>query len=249
MDLEKIKAQIAVIKDKVFDNIDKHFNEYYIDDILDSKEFDLINDPINDFDWYLYWTDIKEDLIGIFNQFFQKQHLSPTEHEILCECVSLKRELDKKIGAIPNFKEYETIDLLNYFEPPKIPPLALNVHISIKTIHNLHSYLLTHKYISDIEYQSFENHFNENDFSQIPIKWNKDAIKFVAFINVLYKSQVFDIQGDYKDKKWELVKLHFSKSDGSHFNTNVLSSRASQINYLRYYEQFKEELARQIVRT
>ena len=242
MDLEKIKSQLTILKNKVSDNEDRYFNEYYIDDILDAREYDLINNPITDFDWFLYWTDIKEDLTSIFSLFFQKETLNKSEYEVLCECVGLKRILDTKITKLPKWKEYESIDVIDYLESKNIPSYSLSKTIDIETIHNMHEFLITEKFISEISIGQFTKHFTDNTPNLIPIIWAKDAIRFVAFINSLYTLKIVDIKGPYKDKKWELAKQHFRKTDHSKFSTNILSNRSAQINYKEYYKFFETHL-------
>ncbi|WP_319229675.1 hypothetical protein [Draconibacterium orientale] len=242
MDLKKIKAQITSLENKLTKEEEKYFIQYYIDDILDSREYELINNPITDFDWFIYWTDIKEDLSTIFSLFFQKEKLNSTEYSVLCECVGLKKLIDSKITNLPKWKEYESIDIIDYFESKRIPPYTLSDRTSTRSINNLLDFLISQELIEPISLKDFKNHFEIDESDTAPIIWKKDAIRLAAFINSLYNLNLIEIKGEYKDKKWELAKLHFKKSDQTPFDTNMLSNRSSQKNYNKYYKFFEAKL-------
>lgn len=235
MDLEKVKAQIAELKDKVVDNVDKYFNDEILLDVFDSGEFDIIDKPIDEMDWYLYWKQQAYDLREIFYYLFnQKQN--KTVSSLLNDCVELKKVIDKNLLSNPH---YNFNDLMEWFgvevdvkTHKNYIPLTNDKLLNSKIVNTLHENLLKAGFIES-DFDQFNTIFSLPTSNPVPIKWFGTEIQIIALfdsmisLGIIPKTLIHRLSyfittffinklgNEFKDKQIVVVKSNLIKSKDS----------------------------------
>jgi hypothetical protein len=230
MDIENINERITDIKERAIDNVDLHFNQYILDELINLRDSEyFLIDSVN---WAIYWTDILADLKPLMDEIiieFEKSKTGELIHEALTDCIELKKLIDSKIMAyeLEILKE-EQVDIYEIYKYAgvKVDKPRLPSHIrftkSQVVLKELHKGLKrTFGYIDDSN-PDFCLHFNDTKRKFKKIRWNADDQDLAMLILLLVKHELIAKIYTRRINQVYLIKNHFLNQDGELFKESSL---------------------------
>jgi len=245
MEIKEFEKQIALIKEKAIDNVDKHFNEFIINDINIEGVIEYL---IGEDDWYNYYVNLCRDINDLIYDIVNSEINDEKKHEILFQCVAIKRIIDKNILSNPTYNE-DTVkfdifdfDIKKFREEIKnkdkenqyIEVLGNKEEIT-NTIKKLYGELYNIGFLN-CSFDEFANHFKPNSFDINLTKWHSTESRIVALFDLLIKEKI--ISPKYKDNKYQTISQHFINKHGKLFKPKQLSIVTSKREFTK--EEYKE---------
>lgn len=172
MQTPDIKKELDLLTEMAISNVDFHFHNYVLDDILECGKVEYL---IDNQSWLLYWVDVSERLNYLMNR-LMLDYLNGTK-EYYCdlqECTKIKSVVDAKLIENPTFENNEVFEFLGFELNRDQNSKHFNVIGSnankLTIIEKLHNLLTANGYI-DIGISDFLIHFKKSNESFTQIKW------------------------------------------------------------------------------
>lgn len=236
MQTPDIKKELDLLTEMAISNVDFHFHNYVLEDILECGQVEYI---IDNQSWLLYWVDISERLNNLMNKLIIDYLNGVKDHySDLQECTRIKTIIDKKLIENPEFDTNEVFDFLgfelNKNQNSKLINVAGSNESKSSIINNLY-HLLSDKGYIEIEINEFNLHFKDSSDSLHKIKWLGTEVQLVGLFNKLIEKKV--IPRFYQFNYLKLITYHFVNKNGKAFNEKQLSVSRSKLLNIELFEE------------
>nr|WP_319272369.1 hypothetical protein [uncultured Draconibacterium sp.] len=222
MDLEKIKAQIATFKDKAIDNVERNFNDYILEDLIEYTNENSDYYLIDSMNYYLYWLELAIDLNPIIKNLTSSFNRDKSYKIVLNEYLQLKAEVDKKLiyyySLTKNENQTNLIEIgEDISNEISINTKSITEPIEIQESYNQNDALLDSLYhLLRNEWKSincesglFKEHFYIKRKMTNRITWNDKTETLLALIKELIKSNIIINNLSRQQDICLLISQHF----------------------------------------
>jgi len=188
MDAESLKKEIAELEEKVFTNVDYHFNIHILEDYEDIAGFQFFY-LIDDHDWYLYWLYIEKDLLSLLEFLIPAPGLMDETQKVL----TFKRIVDEKLLNLTDQDHNKIYIDLELWEDPNKKYSSDTNYLRLNVFENdleeaisiFYSYLRNHAFISNDHSVAFNRNFMVADKPIEKIIWEKYMNQLVGMLKYL----------------------------------------------------------------
>jgi hypothetical protein len=248
MNPSQLEKQINEIRDKVIENVDKHFNAYISEDLqeINDDEYYLIDSE----SWSIYWAERLGELKPLMDTILIEMQSDADKSRISDlwnDCISLKRVIDSNIVKyeIESKKEeivnqYEVFNFLGFKTdlPKKVDPILFA--IQEEKLEELHKGLCNQFGYIDISFEEFLEHTNSSDKVSKKIRW-KSNDQDLAMLVILMEH--FYILGRIYTRRGYQISLiinHFLNKDNLPFNPSSIKTLLRRMSKQMDYELYSE---------
>lgn len=240
MSLAQLKKELAEIRDKAIDNVDKHFHEYISTDLQETGDEDyfLVDSLSHSLHWMSMLGELKPIMDELKDELFREE-ASPELQAVWNESVKLKIVIDQNImkyeaarkivQAVDHYYVFNFIGL--DLKPPKKPE-PISFRISEEGIKELHNGLKRRFGYIDVSYKEFIEHTKPSETDYELIRWKSLDLDLVMFILLLVKHKVIPERYSRPKYQIEFICMHFQNEENKPFNPNSI---ATQLRRMKDY--------------